>query len=79
MAHKFYPPAVNINQTITPQTETIKYLGLHFDWRLNWKEHIDRNRKQIDLKTKDINWLIGKKSHLSIENKSLIYNAVIKL
>ena len=37
-----------------------------------------QKRKQIDLKTKEINWLIGKKSHLSIENKLLIYKAVIK-
>jgi hypothetical protein len=35
--------------------------------------------KQIDLKTKDINWLIGKKSQLFIENKLLVYKAVIKL
>jgi hypothetical protein len=36
------------------------------------------NAKKIDLKTKEINWLIEKKSHLSIENKLLIYKAVIK-
>jgi hypothetical protein len=52
--------AVNLNQTIIPQTEVVKYLGLHFDCRLNWKEHIASKRKQIDLKTKEINWLIGK-------------------
>jgi hypothetical protein len=71
-------PAVNINQTIIPQTEAVKYLGLHFSCKLNWKEHITRKRKQIDLKTKEINWLIGKKSHLSVENKLLIYKVVIK-
>jgi len=49
---KGHCPAVNINQTIIPQTEVVKYLGLHFDCRLNWKEHIARKRKQIDLKTK---------------------------
>jgi len=37
---KGYCPAVNINQTIIPQTEVVKYLGLHFDCRFNWKEHI---------------------------------------
>jgi hypothetical protein len=31
-----------------------------------------------DLKTRKINWLTGKKSHLSIENKILTYKAVIK-
>ena len=35
-------------------------------------------RKQIDLKTKKISWLIGKISHLSIQKKSLIYKAAIK-
>jgi len=58
---KGHCPAVNINQTIIPQTEAVKYLGLHFNCRLNWKEHIVRKRKQIDLKTKEINWLLGKK------------------
>jgi hypothetical protein len=76
---KGHCPPVNVNQTILPQTEAVKYPGLHFDCRLNWKEEIARKRKQIDLKTKEINWLIGKKSHLSIENKLLIYKAVIKL
>jgi DNA polymerase III sliding clamp (beta) subunit (PCNA family) len=43
------------------------------------KKHIVRKRKHIDLKAKDIKWIIGKKSHLSIENKLLVYKAVIKL
>ena len=47
---KGHCPAVNINQTIIPQTEAVKYLGVHFDCRSNWKEHITRKRKQIDLK-----------------------------
>jgi hypothetical protein len=61
---KGHCPAVNINQTIIPQTEAVKYLGLHFDYRLNWKEHITRKRKQINLKTKEINWLIEKNSSI---------------
>jgi len=48
----------HIKQTIIPQTEAAKHLGLHFDCRLNWKEHIDRKRKQMDLKTKEINRFI---------------------
>ena len=75
---KGHCPAVNINQIIIPQTDVVKYLGLHFDCKLNWKEQIAKKRKQIDIKTKEINWLIRKKSHLSIENKFLIYKAVIK-
>jgi len=45
---------------------------------ITWKEHIVKNRKHIDLKTEEINWLIGKRSHLSIENKLLVYSLVIK-
>ena len=39
-------PAVSINQTIVPQPEAVKYLGLHFDCRLNWKEHIYKKKKE---------------------------------
>jgi hypothetical protein len=42
--------AFNINQTLIPQTEAVKYLGPHFDCRLNRKEHIARKRKHIFLK-----------------------------
>ena len=71
-------PAISTNQTVLPQVESVKYLGLHFDRRLNWKVHITKKRKQTDLKAKEINWLIGKKSNLSIENEILVYKAVIK-
>jgi hypothetical protein len=33
-------PPVYINQTIVPHAETVKYLGLHFDQRQTWKDHI---------------------------------------
>jgi hypothetical protein len=51
---KGHCPVFNINQTIIPQTESVKYLALHFDCRLNWKQNIARKKetKQIDLKTK---------------------------
>jgi hypothetical protein len=64
--------------TVLPQVESVKYLGLHFDRRLNWKVHISKKRKQTDLKAKETNWLIGRKSNLSLENKLLVYKAIIK-
>ncbi|CAH1973706.1 unnamed protein product [Acanthoscelides obtectus] len=48
------------------------------DDKLNWKQHLSKKRKQMDLKSKELNWLIGRKSKLSIENKLLIYKAIIK-
>jgi len=35
-------------------------------------------RKKLDLKTREIYWLIGKHSPLSMENKLLIYKTVLK-
>jgi hypothetical protein len=32
----------------------------------------------MDQKTKELNWLLGKKSYLTIDNKLLIYKTVIK-
>jgi hypothetical protein len=56
----------------------VKYLGLHFDCRLAWKEHIATKRKQLDHKTREIKLLIGKKPPLSLENKVLIYKTVLR-
>jgi hypothetical protein len=71
-------PPVYVNQSIIPQTETVKYLGLHFDKRLTWREHITKTRKHLDLKTRELIWLIGKRSPLSLTNKILIYKTVLK-
>jgi hypothetical protein len=37
-------PAIRINQTVLPQVESVKYLGLHFDRKLNWKVHIKQKK-----------------------------------
>jgi len=46
--------------------------------QLNWKEHIEK-KETNRLKEKEVNWLLGKKPHLSTENRLLINKAVIKL
>jgi hypothetical protein len=55
-------PPVYINQTVIPHAEMVKYLRLHFDKRLTWKNHVTMKWKQLDLKTREIYWLIGKHS-----------------
>ena len=55
-------PTVYINQTVVPQAETVKCFGLHFDKRLTWKNHVATKRKELDLKAREIRWLIGKNS-----------------
>jgi hypothetical protein len=71
-------PAVNLNHMTIPPVTTARYLVLHLDDKLNWRHHIQTKRKQMDLKAKEINWLLGRKSHLTFDNKLLIYKAVIK-
>ena len=71
-------PPVYTNQTVVPQAETVKYLGLHFDKRLTWKNHVATKRKQLGHKTREMYWLIEKHSPLSLENKLLIYKTVLK-
>jgi hypothetical protein len=47
------------------------------DSKLTWKQHITKKRKQINITIKQLNWLLGRKSNLAIENKILIYKTII--
>lgn len=71
-------PQVTLKNQPIPITENIKYLGIHLDKRLTWKKHLSSKRSQLNIKTKKLNWLIGRKSQLSLENKLLIYKIILK-
>jgi hypothetical protein len=73
-------PAVYLNNTALSQSSTVKYLGFHLDSRLKWKQHIEKKkkRKQIDLKVKDLYWIIGHKSTMSLDSKVLLHKTIIK-
>jgi len=51
---------------------------LYFDRQLTWKVHIVTKRRQLLHKTRELKWLIGKTSPLSLENKLLLYKTVFK-
>jgi hypothetical protein len=72
-------PAVYLNRKIIPQETTVKYLGIHLDRRLTWKQHIHNKRKQMGLMLQRMYWLIGRKSKLALTNKLLIYKIILKL
>ena len=71
-------PQLIFNQTNIPQADAVKYLGLHLDRRLTWNRHISTIRKHLDLRTKQLYWIIGKHCPLSLNNKQLIYKATLK-
>jgi hypothetical protein len=70
---------ISSSSTVIPQSPTVEYLGLHLDSRLTWTQHVDKKeRKQIDIKVKDIFWSIRRKSHTLLESKVLLYKTIIK-
>jgi hypothetical protein len=71
-------PPVFFNNILIPESPSVKYLGMHMDGKLNWRENIAKKRKQIYLRFKQLYWILGRKSPLSLENKVLLYKAVIK-
>lgn len=71
-------PNVTLNNIEVPLENKAKYLGMTLDTKLHWKEHVKIKRKELDLKYRELYWLIGRHSVLSIYNKTLIYNQVLK-
>lgn len=71
-------PPVFLNNKPIPQSNCTKYLGIHLDRRLTWREHIWKKRLQMNLMFKKMYWLLGRKSQLNLHNKVLIYKCVIK-
>jgi len=63
-------PTSNPKQKI-PQAEDVKYLGLHFDRKLNWRKHITTKRKQFGIKLSKMYWLLRQQA-ASIKNKLLL-------
>ena len=71
-------PEVKLNGNALPQSNEVKYLGIHLDQKLTWQSHIISKRKQLGIKLRTMIWLLGSASKLSLENKILIYIAMIK-
>jgi len=76
--NKMTCPPIKLNNEHLPQADEAKYLGIHLDRRLTWRKHITTKRKQLDLKLRNLYWIIGRKSQLSLENKLLVYKVILK-
>jgi hypothetical protein len=51
---------------------------VHLDKRLTWRKHIFTKRKQRGLKFRQMYWLLGRHSRLSLDNKLLLYKTILK-
>lgn len=69
---------VKLNNIEVPLDDKAKYLGMTLDAKLNWKEHFKIKKRELELKYKDLYWLIGRNSTLTIYNKILLYNQILK-
>ncbi|GFV97466.1 probable RNA-directed DNA polymerase from transposon X-element [Trichonephila clavipes] len=74
--HSLPPPIMMYNKQI-PWSQEAKYLGIIFDTHLTWKQHIYYVRDKFRKIMFKLYPLIGRNSFLSIENKVLLYTAVI--
>lgn len=63
--------------TQIPYANTAKYLGMNLDAKLKWKEHIKKKREELEIRYRELKWLIDQKSHLSLHNKLIIYRQIL--
>lgn len=64
--------SVSLNRILIPQAESARHLGLNLDSKLNWKHHVRPKALQLNLKTRQMYWLVGHKSKLNLYSKRLI-------
>ena len=70
------PPVVLNNQLA--QANHAKNLGIYLEKQLTWQKHIFKKRKPLGLKQNSLFWLNYPYSLQSLQNKVLIYKAIIK-
>jgi hypothetical protein len=65
-----------MNGKIIPHSPTTKYLGMTLDAKLRWKVHVKKKREELDLKYRQMFWLMGRRSALTMHNKLVLYKQI---
>lgn len=71
-------PPVWLGNNNLPQSDSVRYLGVHLDRRLTWKNHIKTKRDETNIRFRTMYWLMSRNSKLSVDNKLLIYKVILK-
>ncbi|PNF37404.1 hypothetical protein B7P43_G16017, partial [Cryptotermes secundus] len=74
---KLHQRSISLNGVRIPPANTAKYLGMTLDAKLRWKEHIKKKQKELQIKFRKMNWLIGRRSELSMY-KLLLYKQMLR-
>jgi hypothetical protein len=69
---------VRLGRDVLPQSTCVKYLGFYLDRRMTWKDHIKHKRGEINYRFRNLLWLLGRQSTLSLSNKLRVYSSIIK-
>jgi len=74
------PPLRILNTPIpwADKSTSIKYLGLYFDTKLTWKDHISKVEKSTKRKIGKLYPLINKKSHPKTDTAISIYKSIVR-
>lgn len=67
-----------INAQAVPYSNNAKYLGMTLDTKLKWKVHVKKKVEELRIKYRKLYWLLGRNSGLTVQNKILIYNQILK-
>jgi hypothetical protein len=69
---------IYINHQVVPYENTAKYLGMTLDAKLRWKPHVKKKQEELILKYRKMYWLMGRYSALSVYNKLMLYQQILK-
>lgn len=69
---------IDVNDISLNWNETVKYLGIRFDKKLNWSCHIQQVIDKIETKFGMLSPFLNRRSKMNYNNKILLYKQIIR-